>query len=144
MLFTTKLNYSFYGTPNKGTGNGAIYEGQQPAISKQTATYYRDKKARYSLYYQKEMKHKQLLALEVMGSYVYTGSHRSYRETQEGNTLTDILSDADGDTYLITAEGFYEKRLGKVRYFLFGGLQGIKVKRTVFPLVAKAVLRIGL
>lgn len=113
VLFTTKLNYSFYGTPNKGTGNGAIYEGQQPAISKQTATYYRDKKARYSLYYQKEMKHKQLLALEVMGSYVYTGSHRSYRETQEGNTLTDILSDADGDTYLITAEGLYERRFGK-------------------------------
>lgn len=127
VLFTTKLNYSFYGTPNKGNGNGIIREGQQPEISKQTATYYRDKKARYSLYYQKEMKHKQLLALEVMGSYIYTGSHRSYRETQEGNTLTDILSDADGDTYLITAEGLYEKRFGKSSKLTAGLIQHLNL-----------------
>lgn len=127
VLFTTKLNYSFYGTPNKGTGNGIIREGQQSEISKQTATYYRDKKARYSLYYQKEMKHKQLLALEVMGSYIYTGSHRSYRETQGGNTLTDILSDADGDTYLITVEGLYEKRFGKSSKLTAGLIQHLNL-----------------
>ena len=143
MLFTTKLNYSFHGTLNKGTGNGGICEGQQPVISKQLLHIIVTRKRGIVSIIRRRWNTNNCWLLKWW-PYVYTDFHRSCRETQEGNTLTDILSDADGDTYLITAEGFYEKRLGKVRYFLFGGLQGIKVKRTVFPLVAKAVLRIGL
>lgn len=113
VMFTAKLNYSFYGTPNSGTSNGRINVDGQPEISKQSVMYYRDKKPKYSIYYQKDLKNKQLLAFEVMGAYIYTGSYRSYLEMQEGNVITDILSDVDGDTYAMAAEGLYEKRFGK-------------------------------
>lgn len=113
VLFSTKLTYSFYGTPNNGTGNGRIFVGNLPVISKQSSLNYRDKKTKYSFYYQKNLKKKQFIAFEVMGAYIYTGSYRSYQEMQEENRITDILSDVDGDTYSVIAEGLYEKRFKK-------------------------------
>ena len=37
-------------------------------------------------------------------------SYYTYNEQQENVMLSDILSDVDGDTYSVVAEGIYEKR----------------------------------
>lgn len=43
------------------------------------------------LYYQHQLKNKQFLALNLVGTYIYTDSKRSYQERQDGDLLTDIF-----------------------------------------------------
>ena len=69
-----------------------------------------NKSPRLGLYFQKSLKKKQFVAFEVAGSYVHTNSYYTYNEQQENVMLSDILSDVDGDTYSVVAEGIYEKR----------------------------------
>ena len=67
------------------------------------------------LYYQQELKNKQFLALNLVGTYIYTDSKRSYQERQDGNLLTDIFSGVTGNKYSVIGEGIYEKGFEKGR-----------------------------
>lgn len=61
------------------------------------------------------MKNKQFLALNLVGTYIYTDSKRSYQERQDGDLLTDIFSGVRGNKYSVIGEGIYEKGFEKGR-----------------------------
>jgi hypothetical protein len=108
VLFTAKLSYS--GSPHKSAMQGDIRMDGQSNIKVQIVENRLTKSPRLGLYFQKNLEKKQFVAFEVAGSYTHTNSYYTYNEQQENATLADILSDVDGDTYSIVAEGIYEKR----------------------------------
>jgi len=63
------------------------------------------------LYYQHHLKNKQLLVLNVVGTYIGTNQERFYREERYNEYLTDIHSNVDGKKYSIIGEGIYEKEM---------------------------------
>ncbi len=67
------------------------------------------------LYYQQNLKHKQFLALNLVGTYIYTDSKRTYQEKQNDLLLTDIYSGVKGNKYSVIGEGIYEKGFEKGR-----------------------------
>lgn len=67
------------------------------------------------LYYQQNLKDKQFLALNLVGTYIYTDSKRTYQEKENGALLTDIYSGVRGNKYSVIGEGIYEKGFEKGR-----------------------------
>lgn len=63
------------------------------------------------IYFQRNLKNNQLLIFNVVGTLIKSDYTRVYRETQEEDTLLDLLSDISGNRYSLIAEGVYEKRL---------------------------------
>lgn len=61
------------------------------------------------------LKHKQNLTFNVVGTYNNTHQNRSYQEWLNENSLTDVVSDIDGDKYSVIAEAIYEKNFDKGR-----------------------------
>ena len=108
VLFTAKLSYS--GSPTESASQGDVRIEGQPNTKIQIVENRLNKSPRLGLYFQKSLKKKQFVAFEVAGSYVHTNSYYTYNEQQENVMLSDILSDVDGDTYSVVAEGIYEKR----------------------------------
>lgn len=110
VLFTAKLSLSRSGSPHQSASQGDVRMEGQPDTKIQIVENRLNKSPRLGLYFQKSLKKKQFIAFEVAGSYVHTNSYYTYNEQQENVTLSDILSDVDGDTYSVVAEGIYEKR----------------------------------
>lgn len=67
------------------------------------------------LYYQHQLRNKQFLALNLVGTYIYTDSKRSYQERLDEDLLTDIFSGVRGNKYSVIGEGIYEKEIEKGR-----------------------------
>lgn len=72
------------------------------------------------LYFQKNLRNKQLLIFNVVGTYIDSKSIRSYTEKNE-DIATEIYSDIRGDKYSLIVEGVYEKELNSGK--ISGGLQ---------------------
>jgi hypothetical protein len=113
VLFTANLSYNFFDMA--GTGKDYLYTDKQPEIliNKTNSTLYRDKKPSFSLYFQKNLSNKQLIAFDVVGSYFNINSAGSYLETEDATIVTDIFSDVSGKKYSVIAEGIYEKEGNK-------------------------------
>ncbi|WP_287619348.1 TonB-dependent receptor [Parabacteroides sp.] len=67
------------------------------------------------IYYSKMLKNKQNLTFNVVGTYNNIHQIRSYREWTDDVTLTDVMSDVEGDKYSVIAEAIYEKEFEKGR-----------------------------
>lgn len=61
------------------------------------------------LYFQKDLKHKQFLALNIVGTYINTKNRSSYTELLDGTPVVDYYSGVRGKKYSLIAEGIYEK-----------------------------------
>ncbi len=61
------------------------------------------------LYYQQQLKNKQLFAANLVGTYIHSTSSRTYREERQEQYITDIYSGINGDKYSLIGEGVYEK-----------------------------------
>ena len=61
------------------------------------------------LYFQSNLKNQQFLMFNLVGTYIDTGKKRYYSEMTGNETLTELLSDIDGDKYSVIGEGIYEK-----------------------------------
>lgn len=64
------------------------------------------------IYYQRTLKNKQMLILNVVGTYINTLSEREYTEKKDNELLTEIFSRTRGDKYSLIGEGIYEKSFG--------------------------------
>lgn len=60
------------------------------------------------LYFQRNLKDKQLLILDVVGTLIDSDNSHSYREEQDGESVSDIYSLVEGKKYSLIAEGVYE------------------------------------
>ncbi|WP_297905695.1 outer membrane beta-barrel protein [uncultured Parabacteroides sp.] len=73
------------------------------------------------LYFQRTLPHKQMLVLNMVGTYINTNASQMYQEWKNDILLSDILSNIDGDKYSIIGEGIYERQFETSR--LGGGLR---------------------
>lgn len=61
------------------------------------------------IYFQRNLKHKQFLALNVVGTYINTKNRSSYTERLNGDPVVDFYSGVRGKKYSLIVEGIYEK-----------------------------------
>lgn len=73
------------------------------------------------LYWSHLFKNKQMLVLNLVGTYINSRNNRIYQEHTVENTLTDILSVVNGEKYSLIGEAIYEKEWEIGR--LSGGLK---------------------
>lgn len=78
-------------------------------------TYKNIQRPSLDIYYFKMLKNKQSLTFNIVGTYNNTRQVRSYREWIGDRTLTDVMSDVNGDKYSIIAEALYEKEFNRGR-----------------------------
>lgn len=76
------------------------------------------------IYFQKNLKHKQFLALNVVGTYINTKNRSSYTELLSGEPVVDYYSGIRGKKYSLIGEGIYEKA------FKDGGKLSVGVRHT--------------
>ena len=63
------------------------------------------------LYYQQNLKNKQTLVFNVVGTYNREKSQRLYQESTPGNILTDIDNNIRGNKYSLIAEPFMRSNI---------------------------------
>ncbi|GHT01909.1 hypothetical protein AGMMS49525_04070 [Bacteroidia bacterium] len=76
------------------------------------------------LYFQRHLKHNQLLIFNVVGTYLDSKNTRTYQEKREDSVENDINSTVFGDKYSVIVEGIYEKTIGASK--LTGGLKHLQ------------------
>lgn len=72
------------------------------------------------LYYQHELKNKQTLVVNVVGTYIREKTQRLYQESKDGELLTDIDNYVLGKRYSLIGEVMYEKRFDNGQALSFG------------------------
>lgn len=72
------------------------------------------------LYYQQNLKKKQTLVFNLVGTYNREKSHRIYQESLHNEMLTDINNNVLGDKYSLIGEAIYEKQFSKGNALSFG------------------------
>lgn len=72
------------------------------------------------LYYQHNLKNKQTLVFNLVGTYNREKSNRTYQESIENEILTDIDNHTSGNKYSLIAEAIYEKQFSKGNTLSFG------------------------
>lgn len=72
------------------------------------------------LYYQQNLKNKQTLVFNLVGTYNREKSHRVYRESRAEELLTDISNNVLGNKYSLIGEAIYEKQFSKGDALSFG------------------------
>lgn len=64
------------------------------------------------------------IILDVVGTYIHTGSSRTYRESQAGSLLSESSADVSGDKWSLIAEAIYEQKAGNLT--MNGGLRHLQ------------------
>jgi hypothetical protein len=65
------------------------------------------------IYYQHNLKNKQLLIFNLVATYIHTKNSRRYTEKAEQETLSNIYSFIEGKKNSLIVEGIYEKKFDK-------------------------------
>lgn len=74
-----------------------------------------EKRPMFNVYYQQNLKKKQLLVFDVVGTYFNTDQQRFYKEEKNNESFTDIVSGITGNKYSIITEAIYEKQFNQGR-----------------------------
>lgn len=115
-LLNVKLGYWAYLQPHMDY-KGQLYNVEYPERVTRMSDLNEKNRHRPSidLYYQQNLKNRQFLALNLVGTYQHTESNRTYQERLDEEWLTDIYSGINGKKYSLIGEGIYEKGLAKGR-----------------------------
>lgn len=112
-LFNATFRGYFYGY-NTATRSKLFPIGQPTeAVAMKDNFTTRNGRPSIDLYFQRTLKNRQALIINVVGTYIDTKDDRSYLEEKLGETVTDIYSLTTGKKYSVIGEGVYEKGLGK-------------------------------
>lgn len=131
-VYNIRLNYSYMEPDEHHFSVSAGYYQYHNPVYKTDALLYADgdrdngvfmkeyhysdtKRPTLNLYYQRNLKNKQLIVMDVTGTYTGSDVRRDYKEIKKDETLTDILSLTDGKKYSVIAEVYYEKIFDKGR-----------------------------
>ncbi len=110
ILFSANVYYELFDTPNS-LSSSRIYTDNKFSSWMNDSSTYREQRPSFELYFQKDMKHKQFIAFDVVGTYMDVSSVDFYRETEaDTNIFDETLTRISGNKYSIIAEGIYEKR----------------------------------
>ena len=106
-----QVKFSYYGLPKFYEDfGGPIMENDKLQLEKRLYHDNNMKMPRVNLYYQQNLKNKQFIAIDVMGSYTRGKENLNTQETLGQNITTNISNLINAKTYTIAAEGIYEKR----------------------------------
>lgn len=107
--FFMKIGYNQYNTVDKS--RSLLYtEGDKEHGVLMGDYNRRDNKQPYvNLYYQHNLKNRQMLVFDVVGTLYNADIRRNYEETRQESLLTDIITYTKGNRYSVISEGFYEK-----------------------------------
>jgi len=113
---SVNIGYNQYNPVNKS--KGFLYkEGDEN--SKILLTDYNranNKQPFANLYYQLNLKNRQMLVFDALAGYYNTDIRRNYEETRQEETLTKIASYIRGKRFTLIGEGFYEKSFEAGRF----------------------------
>ena len=112
-LFNVTFRNNNNNTPNSFTNRiSALYSSADsvPASISDHSTWWNNTPS-LDIYFQRNMKHDQLIILNVVGTYMNSKSTRLYRQEQTGKDLFTSYSCITGDKYSLIAEGIYEKKI---------------------------------
>lgn len=104
-----------YFSSGKRNTSSRLYPVDEPDNFVKMKDYTRPYSRRPSLdlYFQRTLKNKQAIILNVVGTYIDSKEERAYLENRNETTLTDIYSLTKGEKYSFIGEGIYEKGFGK-------------------------------
>ncbi|MDR3060133.1 MAG: TonB-dependent receptor [Prevotella sp.] len=68
------------------------------------------------IYYRHELKNKQSLAVNLVGTYINSDSERKYKETEGTEALSDIFNKINGNKYSVIGEAVYEKQFESLSF----------------------------
>lgn len=120
-LFSAAFRIFSYRQPHQDY-QGILYNADEPTdlVSMQDKSEKDQQIPSIDLYYQQELKHKQTLVINVVGTYNREESHRIYQESKAGELLTDIDNNVLGNRYSLIGEVMYEKRFDNGQALSFG------------------------
>lgn len=68
------------------------------------------------IYYKQELKNKQSLAVNIVGTYINSDSESNYLESEESVPQTEIYNKVDGNKYSVIGEAVYEKQFKNLTF----------------------------
>ena len=91
--------------------HSTLYTREYPELATERLDFAHNRNSRpwFDIYFQKELKKKQFLALNVVGTYIGSHNRQNYQEILDNEFVADYFSGVQGDKYSIIAEGIYEK-----------------------------------
>lgn len=109
-MLNATVGFSHYYDPNFRM-KGKLYTEEYPnsVTDREEWSHDRNLSPYFDLYFQKNLKHKQFLALNVVGTYINSKSRSSYTELLNEEPVVDYYSGVQGKKYSLIAEGIYEK-----------------------------------
>jgi hypothetical protein len=72
------------------------------------------------LYYMRTLKNRQNIILNVVGTHIHSDMSQWYEERKDEVTISDIVSDVEGNKYSLIGEGIYEKTFENTGRFTAG------------------------
>lgn len=110
-FFSATLRNNFNDVPNQFSDRQgyAITSNSNKKTFFQDFSTWKENAPSLDLYYQRNLKNKQLLIFNVVGTYIDSKSKHNYFESIDNISISDINSIIDGEKYSIIAEGIYEK-----------------------------------
>lgn len=91
---------------------GELYTLEFPDLvtSRHQSQHRRSLRPSLDIYFQRNLKHKQFLAFNAVGTYIDTKNWSTYTEHLKNETVVDYSSEVKGKKYSLIMEGIYEKR----------------------------------
>ena len=104
------LRGSFRG--DKPNTQSILYPADNPdnSVTMKDYTTSDSKSPSIDVYLQRNLKNKQAIILNTVGTYIHTYDNRTYEEKKHSEIVTDIYSAIRGKKYSFIGEGIYEKK----------------------------------
>lgn len=101
---------------------GKLYTEEFPnsVTDRDERSHYRSLSPSLNIYFQRNLKDKQFLAVDLVGTYIGTKKRSSYTEWLEDEAVVDYHSGVNGKKYSFIGEAIYEKNFGKSRRLTAG------------------------
>ncbi len=110
-FFSATLRNNFNDVPNQFSDRQgyAVSSNSDKKTFFQDFSTWKENAPSLDLYYQRNLKNKQLLIFNVVGTYIDSKSKHNYFESIDNTPISNINSIINGEKYSIIAEGIYEK-----------------------------------
>lgn len=120
-LFSAAFRFHNYNQPHIDY-QGILYNADDPTdmVSMKDKSEQNWQRPSLDLYYQHELKHRQTLIVNVVGTYNRERNRRIYQESDADELLTDIDNNVVGNRYSLIGEVMYEKKFDNGQALSFG------------------------
>jgi len=113
-MLNVAFRNNYNNTPNNFTDrNSTLYtysSGDTVRSSISDLSTWRNNTPSLDIYFQRNLKHDQLIIFDAVGTYMNSKSTRLYRQTRAGADLFTSYSCITGNKYSLITEGIYEKK----------------------------------